>query len=228
MINNHLSAEEIKSLQQLLLFWFVSNQRHFPWRESRNPFHILIAEKLLQQTSVGDRVIIAYCSIIKQYPDSKSLANANSNNLKEFVNPLGLNYRSEELINLASVLEKKYFGKIPDKYELLIQLPGVGEYSARAILSFAYGFDVAVVDTNVARFLIRVFGIDIPMPSNPARKKMLLDLATSLIPTGRSREYNLAVLDLCALLCKIKNPHCDRCPINQICFHYRTKLDDLY
>jgi A/G-specific adenine glycosylase len=157
MINNQLSTKSIEELQQSLLSWFYPNQRYFPWRESRNPYHILIAEKLLQQTSVGERVINAYISIINKYPDIKGLSNADITNLASYIMPLGLVYRAKELVHLANVIMDKYSGKIPNNYKLLIQLPGIGEYSGRAILSFAFGMDIAIVDTNVSRILFHLF-----------------------------------------------------------------------
>jgi A/G-specific adenine glycosylase len=228
MINNSLSINEINEFQQILLSWFYTHQRHFPWRETLDPFHILIAEKLLQKTHVSDKLIRAYGLIIEKYPTSKLLANADVNDLITIMAALGLHYRAKELIQLANAIENEYFGVIPKDYKLILQLPGVGEYSARAILSFAFGLDIAIVDTNVARFLFRVFGIDMPIPANPARKKLLIDLASTLLPIGKARDFNLAILDLTAALCKIQNPECNSCPIRTLCFYFDRvqKQDD--
>jgi A/G-specific adenine glycosylase len=100
---------------------------------------------------------------------------------------------------------------------MLIALPGVGDYSARAVLSFAFGEDVPIVDTNVARFLYRLCGLPGPMPANPARKRSLIELAGELVPAGRAKEFNLAILDLCAQICRPKNPLCTDCPVNLYC-----------
>lgn len=217
-MKNILNQEKIKELQQMLLGWFEENQRFFPWRESRNPYHIMIAEKLLQQTSAGGRIVTAYLAIMNKFPDSQSLSNANLCELKSIVAPLGLHYRAEELLQLARAVQSEYQGKIPKDIKELLALPGIGEYTARAILSFAYEEDVAIIDTNVARFLFRVFGLELPMPANPARKRVLIDLATSILPSGNSRDFNLAILDLCAAICKPKVPYCEKCPVQLVCF----------
>lgn len=215
-----LSQDEITELQNDLLDWFRDNSRDFPWRKTSNTFHILIAEKLLQQTSAGDRVVNAYLSIVTKYPNPKALSSASIEELNKIVEPLGLHYRAQELINLASAIENQFSGNIPNEYKSLMKLPGVGEYSARAVLSFGYNQNIAIVDTNVARVLFRVFGIALPMPANPARKKYLLDLATSLIPDGKSRDFNFAILDFSAIICKPKNPACLSCPISKYCFYF--------
>jgi A/G-specific adenine glycosylase len=218
MLRHQLTQEEIYALQQLMLIWFEKHQRIFPWRDTRNPFNILIAEKLLQQTSVGERVVTAYLSIINKFPNPLSLSQAKLNDLSELIAPLGLHYRAQELIQLASAIEAQYQGELPNDYKKLLALPGIGEYTARAILSFAYDENIAVIDTNVARILFRIFDIDISIPANPARKKFLINLATSILPDEKSRDFNFAILDLCADICKPKNPACVKCPINEICY----------
>src|SRR5262249_11304295 len=99
----------------------------------------------------------------------------------------------------------------------LLRLPGIGDYAARAILSFAYDQDVPIVDTNIARLLHRIFGITNPIPSNPARNKQLIEMATALVPEGQSRNFNLAALDLCASTCTARQPNCAICPIRNEC-----------
>lgn len=212
-----LDSTKTAKLQKYLLAWFEANRREYPWRETRDPYAVLVAEKLLQQTAVGDRVVKAYEAILALYPSPLSLANAELEHLEEIVFPLGLHYRARELKTLASVLIERCEGVIPDNIGELKALPGVGEYTARAVLSFAYGEDVPVVDTNVARFLYRVFRLDGPVPANPARKKSLIALAGKLLPQGHSKEFNLAILDLCALICTPSNPECNTCPVYSLC-----------
>ncbi len=125
-----LSRDEITELQDDLLDWFRDNSREFPWRKTSNPFHILIAEKLLQQTSAGERVVNAYLSIVTKYPTSSALSKVEIEELNEIVAPLGLLYRAQELINLASAIEIQFSGKLPDEYKSLMRLPGVGEEAA--------------------------------------------------------------------------------------------------
>ena len=120
---------------------------------------------------------------------------------------------------MARELVSRHAGEVPPSFEALMRLNGVGDYAARAVLCFAFGQSVAIVDTNVARLLFRLYGFDSPLPANPARKKNLLELASDLTPLIRTRQYNYAVLDLCALVCTARNPHCHECPVREYCVY---------
>jgi A/G-specific adenine glycosylase len=215
---------DLVGFQQRLLTWYSQNGRRFPWRETADPYAILIAEKLLQQTQARESVISAYQALLSTYPSPGALAKANLADVRAIVQPLGLAYRAAELIGLAASLVSLYDGVIPDSLVALMALPGVGDYSARAVLSFAFGYDVAIVDTNVARIFYRVFGIPGPMPSNPARKRSLIDLATALLPAGQARQFNLALLDLGALICTPRAPDCEVCPVLKYCDYGKANL----
>jgi A/G-specific adenine glycosylase len=204
-------------IQRKLIRWFAKNQRSFPWRKTSNPFKLLIAEKFLQQTAARSSVIEAYVETIQRYPTPAALAVAPPAALKRIVAPLGFHFRAAELKRLANTIVEKHKGQIPDNLHELRRLPGVGEYSARAVLCFGFGQDLAVVDTNVARFLHRVFGLPDPVGNNPARNRKLIQLAGSLVPKGRARDFNLAVLDLCASICTSSRPNCAICPLRQDC-----------
>lgn len=203
--------------QSHLLSWFEREGRDFPWRNTRDPFAMLVAEKLLQQTKARDGVVSAYSTILATYPTPVELSQARLSELEAIVQPLGLGYRAAELKDMAKALVDHYGGSAPGKLDELMKLPGVGSYSARAVLSFAYGQDVPVVDTNVARILYRVFSIPGKFPANPARKRSLLDLASFLLPPWRSRDFNFALLDLGALICKARSPDCPNCPVLEHC-----------
>ena len=210
--------DEVKNqFQDALLNWFASNGRHFPWRETRDPYAVLVIEKLLQQTSVRDSVVSIYKSLLKSYPSPIELAEANLQDIQDLIQPLGLHYRAYDLVSLAKDLKEKYDGKVPTTLRELLSIYGVGDYSARAVLSFAFGKDVPVVDTNVARVLFRVFEINRKFPANPARSKFLLDLAFNLLPLGRSREFNWGIIDLGAIVCKPQKPICAACPLRGVC-----------
>lgn len=209
--------KRVENLQTLMLDWFAKNQRSFPWRETRDPYQVLLAEKLLQQTAANEKVVAAYNEIVASYPDITSLANASSQKLKSIITPLGFAYRAEELPRLAKSILNHDHATLPNELEGLLALPGVGDYSARAVLAFAYGNDVPIVDTNVARFLYRLYGITEPLPSNPARSKKLISMAQALVPSGKARDFNLALLDLCATVCIARKPSCAQCPLNGHC-----------
>lgn len=215
---------DLVGFQQRLLTWYSQNGRRFPWRETADPYAILIAEKLLQQTQARESVVEAYQALLTTYPSPEMLAGANLADVTAIVQPLGLAYRAAELIELAAGLVSFHGGVVPKDLSSLMALTGVGDYSARAVLSFAFGYDVAVVDTNVARIFYRVFAIPGWMPSNPARKRSLIALATALIPAGQARQFNLALLDLGALVCTSRVPDCASCPVLEYCEYGKINL----
>jgi A/G-specific adenine glycosylase len=202
-------TDEVKvGFRDALLGWFSVNGRYFPWRETRDPYHILVVEKLLQQTSVRNSMVSIYTHLINDYPTPRELSGANIQDIREIILPLGLHYRANDLVLLGKDLVEKFDSKVPTTLNELLSIYGVGDYSARAVLSFAYGQDVPVVDTNVARILFRVFRIDRKFPVNPARSKYLINLASNLLPSGLSREFNWAIIDLGAIVCKSTKPNC--------------------
>jgi endonuclease III len=213
--------DRINRIQTQLLNWFEEHQRHFPWRETNDPYRILIAEKLLQQTAATPKVVQAYQEITQQYPHPNALAQASVNKLRKIIAPLGFNYRAAELPRLAQHIVELYEGRVPAKLDQLLGLPGLGDYSARAILAFAYQQDVPIVDTNLARLLYRLHGIKQPLPKNPARNRQLIAMAAALLPKGKAREFNLAALDLCALVCIARQPACAVCPLREECVQGR-------
>ncbi len=215
-----LTEKSIPKFHRALLGWFEKKQRDLlPWRTTSDPFAVLVAEKLLQQTSARPLVVDAYREIMQRYPTAQRLAQANPETLRTIIKSLGFVYRADEIISMAQELVNRYDGRVPNTLDELLGLPGIGQYCARAVLSLAFHQDIAVVDTNVARFLYRVFELTEPMPSSPASNKHLIRLAGTLVPAGRSRDYNLAVLDLCASVCTRNNPHCWECPVQKYCVY---------
>jgi DNA (cytosine-5)-methyltransferase 1 len=204
-----------------LIKWYNENHRDFPWRNTNDPYSILIAEKLLQQTSASENVVKAYNALISRYPDIRSLSCAEPNDLAPIIATLGFRYRACELVKLAKTITERYGGTIPDKLNQLLELPGIGEYIARALLCFAYEYDVPIVDTNIARFIYRIFGWQGSIPSNPARVRRLIMQVNKLMISGKAKIITLAMLDLCSSICSIKEPACLICPISKECQYYR-------
>ncbi len=209
--------ERVRKIQVNLLAWFKRNHRSFPWRQTRNPYRVLLAEKLLQQTAATKSLVKAYNKLVKEFPTLKAMADAQPAALRQIIGQLGFTYRADELPRLAREIMVAHKGKIPTEIEYLLSLPGIGDYSARAIKCFAYDHDVPIVDTNIARLLHRIFGISEPLPANPSRNKQLLAIASMLIPPGKARDFNLAALDLCASICTVRQPKCSVCPIRNEC-----------
>ncbi len=218
---------KLQNIQINLLNWFQSSGRQFPWRQTRNPYAILLAEKLLQQTSVRPGLVQAYYDLLSSYPTPTALAAADIDEVSTIIQSLGLRYRAQELVTLAQAICEKHKGHIPQDFKSLMALPGVGDYTSRAILCFAFGQDVPIVDTNVARILYRVFGLPGSMPANPARKRSLIELAGSLVPLGQSRDFNLALLDLGAMICKPAKPQCQSCPLLPVCEYGSASVDSV-
>ena len=213
----------VKRLQSLLLRWSKGHQRSFPWRKARDPFRILLAEKLLQQTAATDAVVTAFRQIVHRFPDWNTLAKAPIRELRKILRPLGLLYRAQELVRLARFVARSPNSIVPHDLKGLLSLPGVGEYSARAVLSFSFQKPIAVVDTNVARFLVRYFGLKINPSQNPARDRRLHRIADALVPERGSREFNFAILDLCAAHCRAKKPICETCPVRSGCNYWNNR-----
>ncbi|MBA7481013.1 Adenine DNA glycosylase [subsurface metagenome] len=218
-----LTEESKLDLQKRLLDWFELNGRDFPWRSKPSPYGVLIAEKLLQQTAARDKLVEVYNKLVNTYPNPRLLADADISILEDIIQPLGLRYRAKELRAMACELIARHNGEVPRDLEKLLELPGIGEYAARAVLSLAFGDDVPIVDSNIARFLYRIFSIKGPLPSNPARKRGLIELAGNLIPEGRSKKFNLAILDLCAQICKPNRPQCSECPVLTHCTYHTER-----
>lgn len=204
-------------LSDALLQWFTSNGRDYPWRHTTNPYEILVAEKLLQQTSVRSDLVTAYTIILSKYPSPATLAVAQVTDVEQIIQKLGLLYRAKDLVLMAQDVCEKFGGEVPQTLTELLSIFGVGDYSARAVLSFAYGLDYAVVDVNVARIIYRVNKLEEKFPANPARNRKLYSILGDLLPQGYSRKFNWAMIDLGALICSAKQPSCEKCPLNHRC-----------
>jgi len=201
-----------------LVAWFHTNGRKFIWRENKEPYVVLISEVLLKKTSA--RVVNQFLpSFLQTYGNVYAMNRATLKELEDALAPLGLSVqRGKQLQSLARTLVQSYEGVIPDERDKLLQLPGVGEYTAAAVLCFAYGKPVAIVDTNVARIVTRFYGIE-PTRCEARRSPEVWEKAQCLVNQNskHSRETNWALLDLGALVCKPSGPKCDECPLSSNC-----------
>jgi A/G-specific adenine glycosylase len=216
-----IRRRERERFQEGLIRWFKVHGRSFPWRETDDPFKISVAEILLQKTSAG-KVRPIYETMIKRYPSPPKMANSNLRELKNLIKPLGLSKRAKMIKELSVELLKRYGGRVPSDKTELLKLPGVGEYTANAVLCFAYSKEAPLVDVNVARVLRRVFSLK--KRGAPHADKALWEFARTLIPRGRAREFNLALLDLASKVCGPRNPKCNECPISKYCEFKANKL----
>lgn len=206
-----------KKVAAILLRWHKSNKRNFPWREKPEPYRVLVAEFFLQRTP-AERVAKFYTSFLEDFPTIKKLAEADPKYLEEIGKRLGLKKRMSWLIETAKKLLQEYGGRVPDDYEQLIKLPGVGRYTASAVLCFAFKRDVPIVDANVVRVLTRVFGL----PKSPRTGSGVIEgVARKLMSRGQGTACNEALLDFAAIICK-KRPLCYMCPLARSCDYYRN------
>lgn len=196
-------------LRNALLSWGEANRRDLPWRHSRNPWEIHVAEVMLQQTQV-DRVLPRWNDFLERFPTVSSCADASPAAVIELWDGLGYNRRAMYLHRAAVAIDAEHEGAYPDTIKALRALPGIGAYTARAILAFAMEHDVAVVDTNVGRILARLVGRTLTAPEAQA-------LADSLVPPGEGWAWNQTILDLGALICTKKQWQCGDCPWERSC-----------
>ena len=200
------------------------NLRALPWKQENDPYKIWLSEIILQQTR-AEQGLPYYLKFIENYPTIKELAAANDEEVFRLWQGLGYYNRCKNLLTTARFIAKKLNGKFPTTFVEILQLKGVGIYTAAAIASFAFNLPHAVVDGNVNRVLSRFFGIDIPFDTTGG-KKYFAQLAQELLDTKNSAAYNQAIMDLGATVCKPKNPKCTNCLLQKNCFAFEKELTE--
>jgi A/G-specific adenine glycosylase len=194
---------------ELVLGWGTAHRRELPWRATRDPWQVLSSEVMLQQTQAS-RVVGPFVRWVERFPDPRALARAGPAAALRAWQGLGYNRRALRLYHSAVVITERFSGRVPADEGALRSLPGVGRYTARAVLAFAFEAPVGVVDTNVARVLSRVSGRRL----GPSEAWALAD---RLVPAGQSWAYNQALFDLGVLHCRSGRPQCEGCPLGQVC-----------
>jgi A/G-specific adenine glycosylase len=204
-----------KVFRRRLLAWYDSNGRSLPWRKTDDPYHILVSEIMLQQTQV-DRVLPKYHEWLQKYPSFEVLADAPEADVAQTWYPLGYNIRPRRLQAIAREAVTRFDGKLPADEETLLSFKGIGAYTAGAIRSFAFRERAAILDTNVARVLFRVF-IGRGSPKAHATKRTLWKISAALVPRRRAFDFNQALMDFGAMLCTARKPKCLVCPMASMC-----------
>jgi A/G-specific adenine glycosylase len=202
-------------LAKLLLDWYQKNARELPWRNHPDPYAIWISEIMLQQTQVAT-VIPYFMRWMDKLPSVSELARADERDVLSLWEGLGYYSRARSLLKAAHLVMVQFGGQIPSSVDELLQLPGVGRYTAAAISSMAFGRDEAALDGNIKRVFARVYGVTVPADST-AGEKALWQIADRNLPEGQAGDYNQALMDLGALLCLPQNPLCGECPLRLIC-----------
>ena len=208
------------NFHSILTSWYSVNKRILPWRSSKNPYNIWLSEIILQQTQVKQGQPY-YEAFLANYPTVKSLAEASETEVLNLWQGLGYYSRARNLHFTAKHITENLNGEFPKNYKSLLDLKGVGDYTASAIASICYEEPVAVVDGNVYRVLSRYYGIDTPINSTEGVKQFK-KLAQSLLPSSNFGDYNQAVMEFGSQQCKPQSPNCELCPFASSCKAYAT------
>lgn len=214
-------VDEIPWVRSRLLRWCRSHSRNYPWRNTRDPYCVLIAEIMLQRTR-ADQVAPIYTEFITRYPDVPSLANADEKSLKKLLWPLGLHSRAGVLYKMAKDIRDRFDGKVPFQRDQLRWITGVGDYVAGAVLSVGFGRPEGIVDANVVRVFSRFTGMQ--FSGEPRRSPEMVALAQIYADSRVARKANLALLDHAALVCRSRNPLCKTCPLRNHCDFYERSI----
>ena len=210
----------------ILLDWFQKNKRDFIWRKSKDPYNIWISEIILQQTRAAQGLPY-YKKFIHVFPDLPTLALASQDEVLKLWQGLGYYSRAINLHSTAQYIFYECDGKFPKTFDEIINLKGIGDYTASAITSICYNLPEAVVDGNVYRFLSRFFGISTPINTNNAHRQFKKK-ATELMDYDNPGEFNQAMMEFGAIQCKPKKPLCFKCPFIDNCVAHKYKKIDLF
>ena len=207
-----------RRFRRRLLEWYRRNGRDLPWRQTSDPYHILVSEVMLQQTQV-DRVLPKYQEWLARYPSLEALASASEHEVAAAWRPLGYNIRPKRLHAIARESVANYGGALPSDEATLLSFKGIGAYTAGAVLSFAFGRRAAILDTNVARVLFRVF-VGRGNPRAHAMRRHLWDVSRAVLLMRHVFDFNQALMDFGATLCTARKPKCLVCPMRAGCAAY--------
>ncbi len=213
-----------KFAAELLVWNRNENHRDLPWKGEKNAYMIWLSEIIMQQTRVKQGLPY-FLRFKKKYPTVDVLALAHEDDVLKLWQGLGYYSRARNLHHTAKFIHLHLNGIFPDNFSDLKKLKGVGDYTAAAIASFAFGEKKAVVDGNVIRVIARIFGVTTPFDSTKGKKEFAI-LAQQLIDEKEPAAYNQAIMDFGALVCSPQNPKCDQCPFNKVCVAYKRQLID--
>lgn len=209
-----------------LITWYLDNKRDLPWRKTKNPYFVWLSEIILQQTRIAQGLSY-YLKFAENFPTIFDLAKADESKVLKLWQGLGYYSRARNLHYTAKKIVKEYNGEFPSTYKDIIELKGIGDYTASAISSICFDEPNAVVDGNVYRVLSRFFGVETAINSSKGIKEFKI-LAQSLIDEDQPGVFNQAIMDFGSIQCKPKNPNCMFCPFSESCFAYqKNKIENL-
>jgi A/G-specific adenine glycosylase len=211
-------------LVESLLHWFAKNQRSLPWRKEYSPYQTWISEVMLQQTRTKT-VLPYYERWMQRFPDIRSVAAAPEDQILKHWEGMGYYTRARNIRKTAKILVERFGGVLPDNYDHIINLPGIGRYTAGAIMSLAFNREYPVVDGNIERVFARLFNMEKPVKAKESQE-FVKTMARALIPRGKARDFNQALMELGAVICVPKNPPCEICPVRIFCASRRLGVVD--
>ena len=218
------ATQKIRVFQSKIIKWYDTHgDKHLPWRNTNNPWHVLIAGLLLKKTTTK-QVLQIYSKFIDKYPNPKAILESSKDEIRNLIKPLGLEHRRTELImRLSLIILDEFEGKIPSTRKELKKLPGIGDYIASEVLLIAYNKPKPLLDRNMIRVLERIFSLKTTKKRAHTDPK-LWAFAEKLIPTDpeKAKAFNYGVLDFARKICTARNPKCTSCPIRNICNTYRS------
>jgi len=210
-----------REFQRAVIEWGKKNLRSFPWRKDITPYRVLVAETLLRRTT-STAINRLYNKFIKKYPDISSIYNTRQVEIERILKNVGLSkQKATGFKKCAIYIHDHYEGEIPNTYKKLINIPFVGEYTSKALLSFAFGESVPVIDSNVKRVIVRVFSDIFKKETNEVN---INDFITDLVPSREHRLFNLSLIDLGSVVCSFTFQKCTICPLRKICMSYRKNI----
>lgn len=211
-----------KSMQNVLeiVTWYKKNFRALPWRETRNPYYIWLSEVILQQTQVVQGLQY-YEKFVLEFPEIQDLAQADEQKVLKLWQGLGYYSRARNLHKTARIICNTHAGVFPDTYSELLRLPGIGAYTAAAIMSFAFKQPFPALDGNVYRVLSRLYNLGIPV-DEPSSRPVFMEILNEMIRYADPADFNNAMMELGALICRPDKPLCSTCPVSLSCMALKS------
>lgn len=211
---------KLEKIHENMLKWGKVNLRDFPWRKTKDPYKILIAELMLHRTK-ANQVKDVYANFTEKYPDFCSICEVSPEIISTELKTLGLYWRAELIYNLSCSICKDLHGEIPSKKDELIKLPGIGSYIASAFLCLTYGCPEPLLDTNTVRIIGRIFEFDINDSSR--RSKKFDTIMRELVVLGECKDFSLSMIDFAQAICRPTEPLCIECPISNLCLFFERR-----
>ncbi|HZX11253.1 MAG TPA: A/G-specific adenine glycosylase [Acidobacteriota bacterium] len=219
-----LQKKDRIDFQEKLLHWYQHHQRRLPWRETQDPYKIWISEVMLQQTTV-QTVLPYYRKWLQIFPDIRTLSQASTQDVLKAWEGLGYYQRAKNLHRASKIIMEKHQGQIPQNFSQLESLPGFGPYTTAAVLSFAFNQPYPVLEGNIRRILLRL--MDLHHEASPSTDKKIKPILNSLFFPQESSQFNQALMELGALICRPQNPSCLLCPVQKHCKAFQSGTQEI-